>query len=68
VKWPNVIKAGSISGAITCQTDLFTTCAVIVGKELPKNVPDDSESILPVLWGKESSNDIRNIELRKSGK
>ena len=51
VKWPEVIKAGTISDVLTCQTDLLATCAEIVGKTLPENAGEDSESILPILEG-----------------
>ena len=51
VKWPEVIKAGSVSNVLTCQTDLLATCADLLGKELPENAGEDSESILPVLEG-----------------
>lgn len=52
VKWPKVIKAGSISNELTCQTDLLATCAALLGKPLPKNAAEDSESILPLFSGK----------------
>ena len=51
VKWPKVIKAGSVSDEITCQIDLLATCAEIVGADLPKNAGEDSESILPAFKG-----------------
>ncbi|MGJ8632717.1 MAG: sulfatase family protein [Luteolibacter sp.] len=52
VKWPKVIKPGSVSDVLTCQTDLLATCAELVGGELPANAGEDSESILPVFEGK----------------
>lgn len=51
VKWPKVIKAGSVSNELTCQVDLLATCAGIVGKELPKNAAEDSENIFPIFKG-----------------
>ncbi|MGJ8725357.1 MAG: sulfatase family protein [Roseibacillus sp.] len=51
VKWPQTIKAGSVSNVLTCQTDLLATCAELLGKELPPNAGEDSESILPILKG-----------------
>ncbi|MGJ8654828.1 MAG: sulfatase family protein [Akkermansiaceae bacterium] len=54
VKWPKVIKAGSVSNELTCQSDLLATCAELVGKEVPKNAGEDSESILPVFKGEET--------------
>lgn len=55
VKWPKVIKAGSVSEEIVCQIDLLKTCAEIVGKELPKNAGEDSESQLPIFKGEQPS-------------
>lgn len=51
VKWPKVIAAGSSSDELTCQVDLLATCAELLGKQLPKNAGEDSESILPVFKG-----------------
>ncbi|CAA6677763.1 MULTISPECIES: arylsulfatase [unclassified Lentimonas] len=51
VKWPAVIQAGSVSDELTCQTDLLATCAELVGKSLPENAGEDSESILPLFSG-----------------
>jgi len=52
VKWPKVIKAGSVSDELTCQTDLLATCAEMLGKELPATAGEDSESIWPLFTGK----------------
>lgn len=54
VKWPKVIKPGSVSDVLTCQTDLLATCAALVEKELPKNAGEDSENILPLFKGEET--------------
>lgn len=54
VKWPKVIKAGSVSNELTCQIDLLATCAELVGTELPKNAGEDSESILPLFSGEKT--------------
>ncbi|MGJ8650869.1 MAG: sulfatase family protein [Opitutaceae bacterium] len=51
VKWPKVIKPGSVSDELTCQSDLLATCADLVGADLPANAGEDSESILPVFKG-----------------
>ena len=55
VKWPNVIQSGSVSEHLVCQTDLLATCAELVGQSLPTDAGEDSESILPILKGKEPS-------------
>ncbi len=54
VKWPAVIPAGSVYDGLTCQTDLLATCAELLGKELPANAAEDSESILPVFSGEKT--------------
>lgn len=51
VKWPKVIKAGTVCDVPTCQTDLLATCAALLEKDLPKNAGEDSENILPLLKG-----------------
>ncbi|MGE9269989.1 MAG: sulfatase-like hydrolase/transferase, partial [Verrucomicrobiales bacterium] len=53
VKWPDVIKAGSVSNQLVCQVDIFATCAELLGKELPSDAAEDSESILAVFRGEE---------------
>ncbi len=52
VKWPQVIQPGSICDELICQTDLLATCADLLGKQLPANAGEDSESILPLFTGK----------------
>ncbi|MDQ8183590.1 arylsulfatase [Pelagicoccus sp. SDUM812005] len=52
VKWPKAIEAGSVSDVLTCQTDLMATLADLLGKELPPDAGEDSESILPAFIGK----------------
>ena len=53
VKWPKAIAAGSESNVLVNQVDLLATVAELVGEELPENAGEDSESILPILYGKE---------------
>lgn len=52
MKWPKVIKAGSVCDTLTCQTDLLATCADLLGKTIPASAGEDSESILPLLSSK----------------
>lgn len=61
VKWPKVIKAGSVSNELTCQTDLLATCAELLGKQLPKDAGEDSESILPVFTGGQTAYSRKGI-------
>lgn len=52
VRWPQKVAAGSSSEQIVCLTDLFATCADVVGAQLPSNGAEDSLSFLPALRGK----------------
>ncbi|MFD2255216.1 arylsulfatase [Luteolibacter algae] len=49
VRWPAGLKAGTSSDQPICTTDLFATCADILGKKLPDNIAEDSVSFLPAL-------------------
>ena len=51
VRWPNVVKAGSKSDALVCQTDLLATFSEIAQRPLTDNEGEDSESFLSVLRG-----------------
>jgi len=51
VRWPGTVKAGSRCEQPVCLTDLFSTCADLVGAHLPENAGEDSVSLLPVLAG-----------------
>jgi arylsulfatase A-like enzyme len=52
VRWPARVKGGTSSDQLICQTDLFATCADILGKKLPDNTAEDSVSFLPALEGR----------------
>ncbi|MGJ8656619.1 MAG: sulfatase family protein [Akkermansiaceae bacterium] len=55
VKWPKVIKGGSVSDDTTCQIDLLGTCADLLDKNLPVDAGVDSESVLPIFKGEKPS-------------
>lgn len=48
-RWPEKIKAGSVSGETICLNDLIATCADILGTKLPDNAGEDSASILTAM-------------------
>ncbi|MCM8534986.1 MAG: arylsulfatase [Lentisphaeraceae bacterium] len=50
VRWPAKVKAGTVSDATTCLTDLSATVADITGAEVSDNTAEDSVSILPALF------------------
>lgn len=54
VRWPGKVKAGSVSGATTCQTHLLATCAELLKDKDTRFQVEDSYSILPVLLGKKT--------------
>ena len=65
--WPGKITPGSMSSEIICHTDLFATCAAILGESLPGNAAEDSYDILPVLMGLEQEEPVREATVHLSG-
>ncbi len=51
VRYPGVVKPGTVSDALVHQADLFATIADLLGAEAPANAGEDSFSLLPVLRG-----------------
>ncbi len=51
VRWPGVVASGSTNAQTICLTDLFATCADVMGESLPEGSAEDSVSILPALKG-----------------
>lgn len=51
VRWPAVVKPGTMSSALTTLTNLPATCAAIVQARMPADAAPDSYSILPILKG-----------------
>ncbi len=49
VRWPNVVKAGTVCEETITAADLMATCAAITGFHLPDSAGEDSTSILPLL-------------------
>ena len=52
VRWPNKVKANSVSNATTTLANLMATCQQILGETNPLYNTEDSYSILDVLLGK----------------
>jgi arylsulfatase A len=55
VRWPEKVKPGTVSDQVICLTDLFSTCAEILGTSLPDTAAEDSVSFLPALLGTASA-------------
>jgi arylsulfatase A len=51
VRWPDQVKAGTISERTICFTDLLATFAEVMKADLPKDAGPDSFSFLPALTG-----------------
>jgi arylsulfatase A-like enzyme len=51
IRWPEVVKPGSVCGQLVHQADLIATLADILGAKLPDNAGEDSFSLLPLLKG-----------------
>ena len=46
VRWPNRVPAGESSSQLVCLTDVFATCAELIGGDLPRDGAEDSGSFL----------------------
>ena len=57
VRWPGRIKAAANSNQMVSLTDVFATCAQVVGADLPEDGAEDSVSFLPALLGKDTTGD-----------
>lgn len=55
VRWPGHIQAGSSSNQTICLTDFMATCAEILDVKLPDTAGEDSVSLIPVLFGKDTA-------------
>lgn len=52
VRWPGMVKEGTVAAQTVCLTDIMATCAAVVGAKLPNHAAEDSFNILPVLLGR----------------
>lgn len=54
VRWPTVVKPGSVSDQLVHQADLLRTFADVLDAKLPDNAAEDSFSLMPLLKGDEN--------------
>ena len=66
VKWPNKVKAGSVSKEVISQIDIMATVADAVGIELPAGSAPDSYSMLPVLKGESLDTPLREVTIHNT--
>ncbi|MBK8036011.1 MAG: arylsulfatase [Verrucomicrobiaceae bacterium] len=53
VRWPGVVKAGSVCKQLVLQADTLATLAEILGVKLPDTAGEDSFSLMPLLNGED---------------
>lgn len=53
IRWPGVVKPGSVCKQLVLQADTMATMAEILGTKLPDNAGEDSFSLLPLLKGED---------------
>lgn len=51
VRWPGVVKPGSVCSQLVYQADFIRTFSDVLGVKLPENAGEDSFSLLPLLKG-----------------
>ncbi len=51
VRWPGRVRPGTTSNQLVCLTDIFATCAELLGEALPPDSGEDSFSFLARLEG-----------------
>ncbi len=66
VRWPGVVKPGSVTRQTGCLTDVMSTCAAIVGAGLPNDAAEDSFNLLPVLTGRQGEKPVRPFTLHQT--
>ena len=66
VKWPGIIKAGSVSNEVLNQVDVMSTIASIVGYELNNEVAVDSYNMLPVWKGETYKSPVREATIQNT--
>ncbi len=66
VRWPGKVKAGTTSDQLTSLTDLFATCAAVVGAKLPNDAAEDSFDMLGVLLGTQGDRPVRPYLLEQT--
>lgn len=66
VSWPGKVEPGTVTDQATSLTDLFATCAAIVGRDLPNHAAEDSFNMLPVLLGTQGDEPVRPYLLQQT--
>lgn len=67
VRWPEVVKSGSVSDQLVHQADFMATFAEILGLKLPDTAGEDSYSLLPLLKGTDKPTRTRAVSCALTG-
>lgn len=54
VRWPGVVKPGTVSNQLVHHADLIATLAEIWGRSLPDDAGEDSFSLMPLFEGRDT--------------
>ena len=65
-RWPGKIAAGTTTDQTLCLTDIFATCAALVGETLPDDAAEDSFDFSKVLLGKQGEKPVRRYTLHQT--
>ncbi|MGP1991303.1 sulfatase family protein [Zobellia laminariae] len=68
IKWPNHIKAGTVSEEVISQVDIMATLAKITKTSIPENAAPDSYNLLPLLKGKKYKSPLREATVHNTYK
>ncbi len=60
-RWEGKIPSATVTGEMTCLTDIMATFAELVGYTLHDTIGEDSHSLLPVLTGETYQAPIREV-------
>jgi arylsulfatase A-like enzyme len=55
VRWPGVVKPGSVCRQLVHHADIMATLADVLGTKLPDTTAEDSFSLLPLLHGEDKA-------------
>lgn len=66
VRWPGVVRAGTTTAEVICQTDLLATFAALVDAKLPADAGEDSFDLLPILKGKRLERPLREATIHQA--
>ena len=67
VRWPGVVKAGSVCQQLVLQADLIATFADVLQTKLPETAGEDSFSFVPLLKGEDKPVRESSVNCASSG-